>query len=119
MGSASLVPKLQLGNAMAGKAPALSRGSGASCGIYVPKLELGNEIITVWGGTKAKKCRMLNGGRGEGEYKIRPYRDTSSVGANTRSFRIKEATRRVSKTCFSFLVPKLQLGNAWLAKLQL
>ena len=39
-----LVPKLQLGNAIAGKAPALSRRSGASCSIYVPKLELGNEM---------------------------------------------------------------------------
>jgi hypothetical protein len=39
-----LVPKLQLGNAVPGKAPALSRGSGASYAIYVPKLELGNEM---------------------------------------------------------------------------
>jgi len=42
-----LVPKLQLGNAMAGKAPALNRCSGASRIIYVPKLELGNEMTSV------------------------------------------------------------------------
>jgi hypothetical protein len=39
-----LVPKLQLGNVIAGKAPALNRRSGASRTIYVPKLELGNEM---------------------------------------------------------------------------
>ena len=41
--ASSSFPSSGLGTQSPGKAPALSSRSGASCSIYVPKLELGNE----------------------------------------------------------------------------
>ena len=44
-----LVPKLQLGNAIAVKAPALHRAKRSSLEYYLSELELGNEMKGEWG----------------------------------------------------------------------